>query len=187
MTEDKQVSTKKYPPDFTVTNLTKGMLGTSRVDFLFHLLMAILLITGLVIDLLGPWLGGSLLLIRSVAHGYVGVLFILVFIVYVVRIAASKKMKMVLTKTNAVDFVFYIILIVTGVMVAAANAPWIDIAPGLAAAISPMGAYTQALHVSLTYIWVLISLLTPSGLLHGFACTYLLVYFRRNKNKSEKR
>ena len=187
MTEDKEVPTKKYPPEFTITNITKGMVRTSRVDFLFHLLMAILLITGLVIDLLGPWLGGSLLTIRSVAHGYVGVLFILVFIVYVIRIASSKKMKMVLTQTNAVDFVFYIILIITGVMVAAANAPWINIAPGLAEAISPIGAYTQALHVSLTYIWVLISLLTPSGLLHGFACTYLIVHFRRNKNKSEKR
>ncbi|MCZ2807968.1 MAG: hypothetical protein O2V44_01280, partial [Candidatus Bathyarchaeota archaeon] len=93
----------------------------------------------------------------------------------------------VLTQTNAVDFVFYIILIVTGVMVAAPNAPWVTIFPGLAEAISPIGAYTQALHVSLTYIWVLISLLTPSGLLHGFACTYLIVHFRRNKNKSEKR
>ena len=181
MTEDKQVPTKKYPPDFTVTNITKGMLRTSRVDFLFHLLMAILLITGLVIDLLGPWLGGSLLTIRSVAHGYVGVLFIFVFIVYIIHIARSQKMKMVLTQTNAVDFVFYIILIVTGVIVAAANAPWINIAPGLAEALSPIGPIAPSLHVTLTYVWVLISLLTPSGLLHGFACTYLITHLRRSK------
>jgi hypothetical protein len=187
LAEDKQVPNKKYPPDFTVTNITKGMVRTSPVDFMFHLLMAILLITGLVIDLLGPWLGGSLLTIRSIAHGYVGVLFILVFIVYIVHIASSQKMKMVLTQTNFVDFVFYIILIITGVIVAAANSPWIDIAPWLSEAFSPIGAHPQALHVTITYIWVLISLVTPSGLLHGFACTYLLTHLRRSKNKWGKR
>ena len=88
---------------------------------------------------------------------------------------------MVLTQTNAVDFVFYIILIVTGVIVAAANAPWINIAPGLAEALSPIGPIAPSLHVTLTYVWVLISLLTPSGLLHGFACTYLITHLRRSK------
>ena len=183
MPKNKEVQPKKYPPDFTLTNITKGMIRTSSVDFLFHLLMAILLITGLIIDLLGPWLGGSLLTIRSVAHGYVGVLFIIVFIVYMLRITYSKKMKMVLTQTNFVDFVFYIILIVTGIMVAAANSPWIEIAPWLSEGFSLIGAHPQALHVTLTYIWVLISLVTPSGLLHGFACTYLYTHLRRSKNK----
>jgi hypothetical protein len=159
----------------------KGMARTSPVDILFHLLMAILLVTGLVIDLLGPWLGGWLLTIRSVAHGYVGVLFILVFIVYIIHIASSKKMRLVLTKTNTVDFVFYIILIVTGVVVAAANAPWIDLFPGLADALLPMAPYAPSLHVTITYVWILISLITPSGILHGLACTYLLKHFRRSK------
>jgi len=159
----------------------KGMARTSPVDILFHLLMAILLVTGLVIDLLGPWLGGWLLTIRSVAHGYVGVLFILVFIVYIIHIASSKKMRLVLTKTNTVDFVFYIILIVTGVVVAAGNAPWIDLIPGLADALLPMAPYAPSLHVTITYVWILISLITPSGLLHGLACTYLLKHFRRSK------
>ena len=181
MTEDKQVPTKKYPPEFNVTNITKGMLRTSPLDILFHLLMAILLVTGLVIDLLGPWLGGGLLVIRLVAHGYVGVLFIFVFLVYIIHIASSKKMRLVLTKTNTVDFVFYIILIVTGVIVAAANAPWIDLAPGLTQALLPVAPYAPALHVTLTYVWILISLITPSGLLHGLACTYLLKHFRRSK------
>ena len=69
MTKDKQVPTKKYPPDFTLTNITKGMIRTSSVDFLFHLLMAILLITGLIIDLLGPWLGGSWVLESTACGG----------------------------------------------------------------------------------------------------------------------
>lgn len=187
MTEDKQVPTKKYPPEFTITNITKGMLRTSRVDFLFHILMAILLVTGLVIDLLGSWLGGGLAIIRSVAHGYVGVLFIFVFIVYIVRIASSKKMKLVLTRTNTIDFVFYVILIVTGVIVAAPNAPWVDLAPGLAEALSPIAPYAPSLHVTLTYIWILVSLITPSGLLHGIACTYLIERFWGSKEKSGKR
>ena len=181
MPEDKQVPTKKYPPEFNATNIMKGMLRVSPVDILFHLLMAILAITGLIIDLLGPWLGGWLLTIRSVAHGYVGVLFILVFIVYIIHIASSKKMRLVLTKTNTVDFVFYIILIITGVIVASANSPWIDILPGFGEVFLPMGAFPQSVHVTLTYIWILISLITPSGVLHGFACTYLLKHFRRSK------
>jgi len=181
LTEDKQVPTKKYPPEFTATNIAKGMLSTSPIDILFHLLMAILAITGLIIDLLGPWLGGWLLTIRSVAHGYVGVLFIFVFIVYIIHIANSKKMKLVLTKTNTVDFAFYIILIITGVIVASPNSPWIDILPWFGEAIIPLGAFPQSLHVTLTYVWILISLITPSGVLHGFACTYLLKHFRRSK------
>ena len=181
MTEDKQVPTKKYPPEFNITNIVKGMAITSPVDILFHLLMGILAVTGLIIDLLGPWLGGWLLTIRSVAHGYVGVLFILVFIIYIIHIASSKKMRLVLTKTNTIDFVFYIILIITGVIVASANAPWIDLIPAFGEVFVPMGAFPQSLHVALTYIWILISLITPSGVLHGFACTYLLKYFRRPK------
>ena len=181
MTQDKQVPTKKYPPEFNAANIMKGMARTSPVDILFHILMAILAVTGLVIDLLGPWLGGWLLTIRSVAHGYVGVLFIFVFIVYIIHIASSKKMRLVLTKTNTVDFVFYIILIVTGVVVAAANAPWINLVPELAEALLPMAPYAPSLHVTITYVWILISLITPSGILHGLACTYLLKYFRRSK------
>jgi len=181
MTQDKQVPNKKYPPEFNATNIMKGMARTSPVDILFHSLMAILAVTGLVIDLLGPWLGGWLLTIRSVAHGYVGVLFIFVFIIYIIHIASSKKMRLVLTKTNTVDFVFYIILIITGVIVAAPNAPWVDVIPGFAEALLPIAPYAPSLHVALTYIWIVISLITPSGILHGFACTYLLKHFRRSK------
>ncbi len=53
--------------------------------------------------------------------------------------------------------------------------------PGLADALLPMAPYAPSLHVTITYVWILISLITPSGILHGLACTYLLKHFRRSK------
>ena len=76
MPKEREVTRKKYPPEISYVKVMKEMI---RLDFGFHALMAILLITGLIIDLLGPWLGGWLYSVRSIAHGYVGTLYILVF------------------------------------------------------------------------------------------------------------
>jgi len=126
---EKEVPKKKYPPEVNKSTVLKGMAHESLVDVGFHTLMAILLITGLIIDLLGPWLGGWLASIRSIAHGYIGAIFVLVFIVYIIKIAISKKMRTVLTATNYIDFLLYIILIITGITIASPNKPWIDLVP----------------------------------------------------------
>ena len=182
MTGQKEVSEKKYPPDVNYRTVMKGLV---RLDPFFHLLMAILLITGLMIDLLGPWLGGWLWSIRTIAHGYLGALFILVFIVYIAQVIYSKKMRTVLTATNYVDFLFYIILIITGITTASANKPWIDVIPGLFNALSPIASYTPAIHTAVTYVWIVFPTVFPGGILHGIASVYLISHLKK-KSKMER-
>lgn len=186
MTGQKEVSEKKYPPDVNYRTVLKGLGRASLgLDTAFHLLMAILLITGLIIDLLGPWLGGSLSWIRSIAHGYLGALFILVFIVYVAYVAYSKRMRTVLTATNYVDFLFYIVLIITGMTIASVNSPWIDLIPGLFDALSPIAPYAPAIHTVVTYIWIVFATVFPGGILHGIASVYLISHLRK-KSKTRR-
>lgn len=179
LTREKEVPKKKYPPEVGYTTVLGGMMRTSVVDLAFHTLMAILLITGLIIDLLGPWLGGLLSPIRSIAHGYVGALFVLVFIIYLVKLAYSKKMRMVLTVTNYVDFLFYIILVITGVTIASVNWPWSDLFPGLSDTLSPIARIAPAMHIATTYLWIVFSLVFPGGLLHGLASVYLISHLKK--------
>ena len=176
---DKQVPRKKYPPEVNYSSVLKGMTRVSFLDTAFHILMAILLITGLIIDILGPWLGGWLHSIRTIAHGYIGAILVLVFAAYVGSVLGSKKMRTVLTVTNYVDFVFYIILIITGVTIASVNEPWIDVFPGLANTLSQLASYAPAIHVAITYIWLLFSTVFPGGMLHGLASVYLISHLKK--------
>lgn len=175
----KQVPKKKYPPEVNYYTVLKGMKRVSWLDIGFHSLMAILLITGLIIDLLGPWLGGWLQQIRSVAHGYIGAIFVLVFAAYVGSVVGVKRVRTVLTVTNYVDFLLYIILIVSGITIASVNRPWIDWFPGLANALSPMVQYAPTIHVLTTYTWIVFSVVFPGGLLHGLASVYLISLLKK--------
>lgn len=177
-----EVQEKKYPPEVNYSKVLKGMTRVSPLDTAFHTLMAILLITGLIIDLLGPWLGGWLHPIRSIAHGYIGALFVLVFAAYIGSVLGTKRMRTVLTATNYVDFVFYIILIITGVTIASVNTPWIDWFPGLANVLSPLASYAPAIHVVVTYVWIVFSVVFPGGMLHGLASVYLISHLRKKRN-----
>jgi len=169
------------------TGIMKGMVREWLFGVVFHTLMAILLITGLIIDLLGPWLGGSLLSIRSIAHGYVGAVFVLVFIVGVIGLAFWKPMRMVMTVTNYVDYLFYAILIVTGVTTASQNKPWIDIIPGLSATLSPMAPNAPAVHALITYSWIVFSTVFPGGFLHGLASAYLVSHLKKRPKTMRRR
>lgn len=179
MAEEKEVPEKKYPPEVNYSTVLKGMARTSPLDTAFHILMAILLITGLIIDLLGPWLGGWLSSIRSIAHGYVGALFVLVFIVYLAFVAYSKEMRTVLTVTNYVDFLLYIVLIITGITIASPNKPWVDIFPGLSDALTPIARFAPAVHAATTYVWIVFAIVFPGGILHGLASVYLISYLKK--------
>lgn len=164
------------------------MIRTSVVDTTFHALMAILLITGLIMDLLGPWLAQWLPLVRSVAHGYVGTLFVFVFIIYLIRIAILKRIRTVFTATNYVDLIFYAILVITGVTIAAANWPWIEVIPWLLTTLSAISIYAPTIHIAITYIWVVFSVVFPGGILHGLASVYLISYLKKRfKTKSRIR
>ncbi len=169
-----------YPTKVTLTEVLKGMWRTSKADVTFHGLMAILLITGLAIDLLGPILGGNLATTR-VAHGYLGAVFILAFIVYIVKIFATKKIRMLMTSVNYLDFGLYIVLIITGIVVSAPSYPWSVYLPSLPTLVYSVAPIASALHTIITYVFLLLSILLPGGFLHGIASAYLI----RMRGKSE--
>jgi hypothetical protein len=186
MPKETNAPRKKYPPKVADTGtraIIKRMLQVSYLDSAFHLLMAILLITGLLIDLLGSWLGGWLFWIRQVAHGYLGTLFVIIFILYILKALVSKKMRTVLTVTNYVDFLFYIALIITGISIASANAPWITYMPELAEALAPIAAYAPTIHIVGTYVWILFSTIFPGGILHGLATAYLISHLKKRSER----
>lgn len=173
----------EYPPKVNYTNMLKGMWRVSKADMAFHGSMTILLITGLTIDLLGPYLGGSLSWVRSIGHGYVGVFLILVFIPYLVKVIINKEMRLLFTAVNYLDFLLYIILIVTGISIAAPNKPWIDLLPWLPGALQPIAQNASTLHTLVTYVWLVTSIAFPGGFLHGIACTDLVTHLRNRRER----
>lgn len=183
MPKETNAPRKKYPPEVTKTTVIKGMLRTSLLDSAFHLLMAILLITGLIMDILGPWLGGWLHWMRQIAHGYLGAFFVLIFIVYLAKILYSKKMRTVLTATNYVDFLFYIAFVITGITIASVNSPWITYIPELAEVLAPIASYAPTIHITGTYVWILFSTVFPGGFLHGLASVYLIRHLKKRSKR----
>jgi len=177
----KNVKEFEYPPKVTKGRVLKGLWQASKLDALFHSLMAILLITGLVIDLLGPVLGGSLSPIRQIFHGYIGVIFVIVYPLYLIRIAITKKVRMLMTAINYIDFLLYAILLVTGVTIASANQIWVDTLPWLATGLSGLRQYAPPLHTITTYVWLLVATVFPGGFLHGIATMYLPSIHKKEK------
>ena len=159
----------EYPPKVSC----HGLWRTSKLDFLFHGLMAILLVSGLVIDLLGAYIGGSLLLVRRIGHGYLGVALVVLYPFYLIKLVGSKKSRMLMTAINYIDFVIYAVLILTGIAIASVNQPWIDVMPWLGDAISVLRVNATTIHTVTTYVFLLVSILLPGGFLHGIASMFL--------------
>ena len=173
LSKSKDVTEFEYPPKATAADCLKGLWQTSKLDMIFHTLMAILLITGLAIDLLGAFLGGALAPIRQILHGYLGTVFTIIYPFYLIKILATRKIRMLMTGINYLDFLLYTVLIVTGVTIASTNQIWVDTLPGLADTLSGLRQYAPAIHTITTYVWLLISTLLPGGFLHGIATAYL--------------
>ncbi len=178
----KNVKKFKYPAEVTSQVVLKGLLQ-SKISMIFHALMAVLLVTGLTIDLLGAFLGGWLAPIRSLVHGYIGAVFVIAFPIYLANTLVRKKMRMLMTTVNYIDFALYAVLIVSGIAIASANQPWVNLLPWLSV-LSPLRAIAPPLHVIITYVWLVISMVFPGGFLHGVATSYL-VWIYRGKNKKQ--
>lgn len=176
----KDVKDFEYPTKVTTKKAFVGLFRASGLSTIFHLLMAILLISGLVIDLLGGLLGGSLVAVRSIFHGYVGVVFVVIFPIYLIVIIAQKKTRMLMSPVNWINFVLYAVLIVTGVSIASTNQIWVDTLPWLVDTLAGVRHLAPAIHTVTTYAWLLFSILLPGGFLHGIA-TFYLIHIQREK------
>ena len=182
----KDVKEFKYPSKVTKLGVLKGWWQTSKISMLFHLLMAILLISGLVIDLLGFFLGGLLTPIRSIIHGYLGTALVIVLPIYFVQVIATRKTRMLMTASNYINFVLYALLILTGVTIASVNQIWVDTLPWLSSSLSDLRPYAPAIHTIATYAWLLFSALFPGGFLHGIAVSYLISIQKDKKYTVER-
>lgn len=183
MTKLKDVKEFEYPTKVTLTEAIKGLLKISIIDTLFHSLMAILLISGLMIDLLGTFLGGWLFQIRIFAHGYIGAILAIVFPIYLIKVISTRKIRMLMTIVNYIDFVFYGILVLSGIALASINQPWITILPWLPQALGVIRRFSPAIHTTTTYVWLLVSTLLPGGFLHGIATGYLILIQKERKGR----
>jgi len=178
----KDVKEFEYPTRVTLTRALKG-LWKEKISMLFHVLMAILLITGLAIDLLGVFLGGWLSSIRTVAHGYVGVALVIVFPIYLVKVIATRRMRMLMATVNYIDFALYALLILSGIAIASANQPWINTFPWLPSALGYFRQIAPTIHTVTTYAWLFISMLFPGGFLHGIATGYMILIYRGKEHE----
>jgi hypothetical protein len=169
-----------YPTRVTLAEVLRGMWRASKIDVTFHGLMAILLVSGLLIDLLGKTLGGNLATTR-VLHGYLGAVFILVYIAYIIKILSTKRIRMLMTAVNYADFILYTLLILTGIVVSSLSYPWSVYLPTLQTLVYPVASVASTLHTITTYVFLVVSIFLPGGFLHGIATGYLIML----KGKSE--
>lgn len=170
----------------TTSGALKGWWQTAKVSMIFHLLMAILLISGLIIDLLGVFLGGLLSPIRSVIHGYLGTALVIVLPIYFIQVIVTRKTRILLTTANYVNFVLYFLLILTGITIASVNQVWVDTLPWLSSSLSDLRPYAPTIHTVATYAWLLFSTLFPGGFLHGIAVSYLISIQKDEKSTVER-
>ena len=170
----------------TSSGALKGWWQTAKVSMIFHLLMTILLVSGLVIDLLGVFLGGLLSPIRSIIHGYLGTALVIILPIYFIQVIVTRKTRMLLTASNYVNFVLYFLLILTGITIASVNQVWVDTLPWLSSSLSGFMPYAPAIHTITTYAWLLFSAVFPGGFLHGIAVSYLISIQKDKKNTVER-
>ncbi len=182
MARHKNVEELEYPTKVTFKRALKGLWQISKTDMFFHGLMAILLITGLMMDLLGAFLGELLLPVRRHIHGGIGAIFVIVFPVYVAKMVRSKKMRLLLTAVNLIDFALYLLLIVSGIAITSDDETWAKLFPWLGTALASFQLASK-IHAVTVYAWLLISIIFPGGFLHGAGTAYLIWLQRKREKK----
>lgn len=166
----REVKEFKYPveakplgalADIFSIRILKPML----VLWLFHISMALQLITGLIMDL-GLWTGTVML---RQFHGYAGAFFTIMFAIYVGIIAINKDFRALREPINYVEMVFYAGLILFGLAVKFPN-------------LLPFMAPITPFHCTLlTYGWIAVSVLGGGGIVQGLAAIYFLIARARRK------
>lgn len=135
--------------------------------WLFHLSMGLQLMTGVIMDLAGLWIGTHLL--RQI-HAFAGAFFAIMFVVYVCIIAINKNFRALREPINYIEMVFYAGLIFFGLTMSF---------PGQLPFLIPITPFHCTL---LTYGWIVVSVLGGGGIIQGLAGIYFLIARARSKN-----
>jgi hypothetical protein len=146
--------------------------------WLFHISMALLLTTGLVMNLIGPRVlfhTSEYSLLRQF-HGYVGAIFTIMFILYLGIIVMNKNFRALRETINYIESVFYAGFIVSGFSFSTIFNPG-NILPFLA-------PYATLVHtLLLTYGWVAASFVGGGGMVQGVASIYFLIERARSRHR----
>jgi len=168
----REVKEFKYPveakPLGTLADIfsIRMLLKPALVLWLFHISMALQLITGLIMDLAGPLIGTYAL---RQFHGYAGAFFTIMFAIYVGIIAINKHFRALREPINYVEMVFYAVLILFGLALKF---------PALLPFLTPITPFHCTL---LTYGWVVVSVFGGGGIVQGLAAIYFLIARTRSK------
>jgi hypothetical protein len=156
----REVKDFKYPVEAGPFKALSIMFKPMPFLLLFHISMGLQLISGLIMDLAAPWIGGPLL---RQFHGYVGVFFTIMFIVYVGIIAINKDFRALREPINYVEMVFFAALIIFGFALRF---------PRLLPVLNQITPFHCNL---LTLGWVAVSVLGGGGMIQGLASMYYLI------------
>jgi hypothetical protein len=156
----REIEDFKYPVEGGSLKALSNMFKPMPFLLLFHISMGLQLVSGLIMDLAAPWIAGSLL---RQFHGYIGVFFTIMFIVYVGIIAINKDFRALREPINYVEMVFYVALIVFGFSLRFPN-------------LFPFLNRITPFHCNLlTLGWVAVSVLGGGGIIQGLASMYYLI------------
>lgn len=142
----------------------KMLIKPLPILWVFHISMAIQLITGVIFGFAGPWIDSFLL---RQFHGYAGAFFTIMFILYLAVIAINDDFRALREPINYIEIVFYGGLILFGFSFSTIFNPG-NILPFLR-------PYATLFHtLLLTYGWIVTSLLGGGGIVQGLAAIYFL-------------
>jgi hypothetical protein len=161
----REVEDFKYPVKAGSLQALATMFKPMPFLLLFHISMGLQLISGLIMDLAAPWIGGPLL---RQFHGYIGAFFTIMFIVYVSIIAINKDFRALREPINYVEMVFFAALIIFGFALRFPR-------------LLPFLNQITPFHCNLlTLGWVAVSVLGGGGIIQGLASMYYIII--RGKN-----
>jgi hypothetical protein len=158
--------------------LFRMMFKPWPILWLFHISMALLLTTGLVMNLVGPQVlfhTPEYLLLRQF-HGYIGAIFTITFVLYLGVIVINKNFRALRESINYIEIVFYAGLALSGFSFSSIFNPG-NLLPFLA-------PYATLVHTFLlTYGWMAASLLGGGGMVQGVASIYFLIERARSRTR----
>lgn len=141
------------------------MFKPSLVLLLFHTTMALLLVSGLVIEFLGFWIGTYTF---RVFHGYTGMLFFIIFVIYLGIIAINKDFRDLREPINYVEIGFYALLTIFGAAIKF---------PTLLPFLNPISPFHCTV---LTYGWLAVSVVGGGGIVQGLSSIYFIILRARS-------
>jgi uncharacterized membrane protein (Fun14 family) len=177
MSEKSEENEFTYPVESTsaealADSLTiKMLLKKLPILWLFHFSMGVQLVSGLIMQFVGPWAGTNFL---RFFHGFVGAFYIITFLLYIGKIAVNEDFRLLREPINYIEILFYLGMIILGL----ASSSFL---PGLLPFLGPITSFHCTL---LTFGWIAVSIFGGGSVVQGLSAIFFL--FLRSKSKKDR-